>query len=406
MNDFPHNRMAAKARRQVSCIALAMGLALCAVTASAQMPGSLEDFRLPPQPSPAPAPVAGPVDADNPVARPTVNPPQPQPTASQPAVPPTPTAPVASSAPTPTATRGSLPVPRGRPVTAQPTIAPVATSITPATPPEALPLPSATPEATSPAAETGLPPSGDTGTSWTWIAALAALLLAGLGVIAWKRRGTATDEVQDFAEIAGDEAPPFPEPALSKIPPAPAEPLPMPSPVTLPPVALTADTEQSSLEAHFAAQSLTCSLVFASLAYRLELTNRGDTPKGPFRIAGDITSAHASLSTGDQLSPDGAAMPAIHRVEPLAPGESATVTGQLRMAMADIVPVRQGQTALFVPLARFHIADEGEGGVSTTRVFVVGEAGEAPDGGLRPFRLDRMPGVVRGLDQRDVSPAG
>jgi hypothetical protein len=399
MNDFPHNRMATKARRQVSCIALAMALALCAVTASAQTPGSVEDFRLPPQPSPAPAPVEGPVDADNPVARPTVNPPQPQP-----AVSPTPTAPVASPIPTADATRGSRSAPRERPVTPQATLAPTSTAISPATPTEALSTPSAIPEATSPAMETSLPPSGDTGGSWTWIAALAALLLAGLGVIAWKRRGTATKEMD--AEIAGEEAPPFPEPALFEIPPAPAEPLPMPSPVTLPPVALTADTGQSSLEAHFAAQSLTCSLVFASLAYRLELSNRGDTPKGPFRIAGDVTSAHASLSTGDQLSPDGAAMPAIHRVEPLAPGESATVTGQLRMAMADIVPVRQGQTALFVPLARFHIADEGEGDVSTTRVFVVGEAGEAPDGGLRPFRLDRMPGVVRGLDQRDVSPAG
>ena len=41
-------------------------------------------------------------------------------------------------------------------------------------------------------------------------------------------------------------------------------------------------------------------------------------------------------------------------------------------------------------------------GCATTRIFVIGQASEQPGGALRPFPLDRGPGVDRGLGQREL----
>jgi LPXTG-motif cell wall-anchored protein len=241
----------------------------------------------------------------------------------------------------------------------------------------------------------------NTGDSLQWIALAAALLLVSAGLFVWRRRGSMTPESDEPAEAVF-------EPATSEALPAPRE---APPPVVQPPVAPipaahTSAAEPAPLEIRLEAQSLTCSLVFANLAYRLMLTNRAGHTSGPLRIAGDMIAAHASLSADDQLSPDGEAMPKLHRVEALAPGESVTVSGQLRMAMTDIAPIRQGQAALFIPLARFDIVGEAGDKAPVTRIFVVGEANEVANGPLKPFRLDRMPGTVRGLDQRDISPLG
>jgi len=36
-------------------------------------------------------------------------------------------------------------------------------------------------------------------------------------------------------------------------------------------------------------------------------------------------------------------------------------------------------------------------------VSVIGQPGETPGAGLRPFRIDAMPGVFRDLDQREIA---
>jgi hypothetical protein len=148
------------------------------------------------------------------------------------------------------------------------------------------------------------------------------------------------------------------------------------------------------------ARHLSRAMLNATLAYRLTLTNRADTPLGPLRIAGDITSAHASVSTEAQLSLDGGGLPMLHDVPALAPGEPLTLTGELRLPLASILPIHSGGSRVFVPLARFRI--DGPDGALATRVFVVGQASGQPGGALRPFPLDRGPGVDRALDQREL----
>jgi hypothetical protein len=72
----------------------------------------------------------------------------------------------------------------------------------------------------------------------------------------------------------------------------------------------------------------------------------------------------------------------------------------LRQPIASILPIHSGAARVFVPLARFR-AETGQS-TATTRVFVIGQTGGEPGGALRPFPLDRGPGVDRGLGQREL----
>lgn len=148
------------------------------------------------------------------------------------------------------------------------------------------------------------------------------------------------------------------------------------------------------------ARHLSRAMINATLAYRLTLTNRSDTPTGPLRIAGDIVSAHASLTAEEQFASGDAALATIHEVPSLAPGEAVSFSGELRLPLASILPIHSGAARVFVPLARFRT--ETADGKATMRVFVIGQAADRPGGALRPFALDRGPGVDHALGQREL----
>ena len=230
------------------------------------------------------------------------------------------------------------------------------------------------------------------------------VLLAG-GLL-YHRRSRASAEPEGVAEPAQLAAPPAPTPArpepsppatlpkpqeLNKAPPPPPAPAREPGPPAI---------AAGPLEIQFEARHLSRAMVNAALAYRLTLTNRADAETGPLRLAGDIVSAHASLPVEAQLLPAGAELAILHEAPTLAPGESISLSGELRMPIASILPIGSGRARVFVPLARFR-AEAGNGTVAT-RVFVVGQASEQPGGALRPFPLDRGPGVDRGLGQREL----
>lgn len=453
-------------RRGPRALAVGAAGAVLAIAApsGAQNPGSVQDYRLPPQSTPAP-PITGPVDSDTPSARPTSAPaPTPSPSPNPAAAPsPAPTITLPSASPSPSARRTDTPAPTRR--TAEPaapkaadTPAP-APSLTPASeappataqPVEPLPAPEAPEASAAPIAEDAAP----AGNTWLLIGGGLLAAIAAGAAFALLRRPRRRAPEQDWpeqdldAEYIPDAAPKaaaepdlqpsapatLPRPSLPaqsafapQAPPAPQQqPAPKPAPdstsTSEPPVAPPAarpklpepafahidGSADQPLAIQLEAQNLNCSLVYASLAYRLALTNQAQTETGPLRIFGDIISAHASLSQRDQLSLVGA--PKLHDLASIPPGESVTVSGQLRMAMAQITPIQQGRAPLFVPLARFQVAqadavaaEAQSDAPATTRVFVVGQAAESPGGGLRPFRLDQMPGTVRELDQRLVEP--
>lgn len=359
---------------------LALLAGVGAGAAAAQDTAAPGGFQLPPRPA-AREERAGPVDADNPVVRPSTPP-------AATVAGPTPAPSIAVPPPSPRAQPTRRPRPeRAVPATPAPTPAPIPGPIetAPAAPqpaPTLAPAPLPTPVATPATPKQG---------SWPWLALLGAVaaLLAGLGL--WRRfaRRTAPDEA---TYAAPEPAAPAPEPAST--------PLPNPVPANAPPA--TAPMLDLQLEA----REMTGSLVYATLSYRLTLTNRGPAATGPLAVAGDLVSAHASVDSRALLAPAAGDLAPLHEAPPLAPGESAELSGALRIPLAAILPLAGG--AAFVPLARFHVESPASPGqtsgeaIAEARIFVIGPAGATPDDALRPFRFDQFPGVVRDLGQREI----
>ena len=365
-----------------------------AISVQAQDAGPVESYKLPPGPkTDTNSTVAGPVDAQHPVARPTAaapvqNTPTPtivlppelgQPRAErairprvQPALPQRPSnRPVADT-----------PV---RPVPAQPSNGPIAASPVPG------PLPETSVAPASQATPVAQPPGEANPWLWLALAVVVAALLGGLFMI-FRRR-------PDQAELE-------PAPAIPRAPAPPSPPASEPSPA---PVQVAPDREQATIASPIAvkleAEALSGSLFYATLSYRLTVVNHGTMGTGPLHLSGDMISAHASIDPQDQLAPDVASLIPQHDIPSLASGDDAVVTGTLRMPLSAIVPMAGGTA--FVPLARFHVAsaDDCDPALGETRIFVFGPAGEAGEETLLPFRFAQLPGVVKGLGQREIRAA-
>lgn len=356
---------------------LALALALPAPV----LAQSVQDFQLPPAPTPTSNPqVEGPVDTESgpvpvrpraiPTARPTQRPaitlPAPAPTA-------TPTA-VRSPATQTTGRRASPAQPRAAATTEAPPIAPRETA--PIEPPAAtgvptsaapLPLPSLSPGApsdSSPALEEA--PAG----YWPWLAGLAALLLGAIGLWAWRRRRDSLP-------------PPAIEPPLARSAPA---------------AASAAPGQPLTLRAE--AVKLTRSFAFATLDYRLTLTNRTGQAISGLAIAGDLVSAHGGAPMEEQVALATTDLPARHAIARLAPGQSQQLTGQVQLPIGTAQVIRQGRLPLLVPLLRVRV--DGAGAEPLVRTFVIGQG--VPDGGrLQPFRLDEGPRSYQPIAQRELA---
>ena len=165
------------------------------------------------------------------------------------------------------------------------------------------------------------------------------------------------------------------------------------------------DVIVNPLDVTLAARRLSATLMNTVLNYELVISNNSDGPIGPVTVAGDMIGAHASLPTRMQLEMSGNDIAPQHRIDQLGPGESTTVSGELRLPLAAITPIRSGSASLFVPLARFRVeALRGAAPpLAINRTFVVGESPDRPDAALKPFRLDLGPRLYSRLGQREVA---
>ena len=357
---------------------VALAAAAMASAPAAAAPGPLSDFRLPAETEQPAEPRQGPVAPDVPesrISRPTPTPtapptPAPEPTTPQIVIPD-----VAASAPAPQPD-GAAPV-RGRaavpaPQAAETTEVPLEAGLGETAPPAL--DPSATP-ASLPASSTPVTEESG-GMPWLWaLAALLAIGATGAVAWAWKRRQRVGKIPLTVPQIERPRLGPAPESAPAAAPAIAGEPL----EVSLEPLRL----------------SLT--LLNAALSYRLRIANRGAVPLTGLSVGADMISAHASLSREEQLAgPNGEAP--LQQIERLEPGESRIVESEFRLPFPQIVPIRQGNAALLLPLARFRV--RAEGGQSVTRAFVVGQPGSRPGAGLQPFRLDLGPRIYPHLAQR------
>jgi hypothetical protein len=232
-----------------------------------------------------------------------------------------------------------------------------------------------------------------------WLGGALAALLAALGGRWWLRRRDKAGPVIEFER-----------PVVAAPEPAPAAPSEAPTEPELGELELgveqvLAEHDNGPLGLSLTATRMSATLLNTTLQYTIELTNRAKAPVGPLSIAGDMIAAHASLPVEHQFGMDGAQFEKRHELATLAPGESATLKGEIRLPLAMITPIRAGAAAFFVPLARFRIeaARKGGGTLRLARTFVVGEAPEKPGAALRPFRLDLGPRVYSRIGQREVA---
>lgn len=366
-------------------------------------PAAAQDvFSLPPGTASPTARPAGPVDADAPVVRPRpTQTPTPQPSATPSAAP--------AAAPTPTSAATRQPV--VRPSTA-PRPAPTASTVAPSNPlalpgaaspaptaafPTAIPTLAPAPAASTPAAEQA--PVSDWAAFAVGALVGALALLALVGGLLWRRRKTgAAREIEFEPPVVAKSQPepqPEPQPAARPAPtPTPAAPIPEPAQAAQP----------EGLQIALEARRLDASLVATTLAYQLRLTNHGDTPLTALAIEGDMVAAHSSLPVEQQIASPGQKLELRHALVELAPGDSAEFKGELRLPLTAITPIRAGNAAYFVPLARLRVeaAQAADHALVVAQTFVIGELPEQPGGALRPFRLDLGPRTFGKLGQRAV----
>ena len=377
--------------------AMALAAALVPGVATAQ---TLPDFSIPgARPTSNPR-SQGPVDADNPIVR-------------APVVRPTPT-----PAPSPVPVASPTPVPRAPATTVSaPPVSGTAPSRNPAPPPRT--VPAASPQASESAAPgpaatdavTLFPlPSGSSlptitatdsvilpaaaertsGSYWPWLAGGAALLAALLAGLWWRSRQPRTLLLDFVPPVVPAPAPVEPQPA-----PAARNPLPSPQLAAIP----------RGLGITLEAKRMSASLMATTLSYALTLTNNSHETLSALAVEGDMIAAHASLPPEQQIASDGQRLELRHALVTLAAGESAQFTGDFRLPLTAINPIRAGDAALFVPLARLRVEASTPAGKPLVQVqtYVVGETGDVPGAGLRPFRLDLGPRTYSRIGQRAVN---
>lgn len=265
---------------------------------------------------------------------------------------------------------------------------------------------------------------------WPWVLGIAVLLASNvlLLVLLLRRRQRKADEnwaaqqgfPADELPVAPPVRPVLQEPeAEEAFPQAPAEPevpvlepdrtpAPLPAQAMAEPKAGPAlELVAKPIEVTLAARQLSATLMNAVLHYELVVTNLSEDTVGPIIIAGDMIGAHASLPTRSQLEMTGNDIEPHHRHPVLHPQEWAKFSGEFRLPLAAITPIRSGRASLFVPLARFRVEvlRNGAPPLVINRAFVIGETPETPEAALKPFRLDLGPRLYSQIGQREVASA-
>ncbi len=226
-------------------------------------------------------------------------------------------------------------------------------------------------------------------------AGLAALLVAIGGLIWWRRRAI------DAPVSIAFERPIVPADLAPAAEPNPAELAPQPEPVAAAPVAaapaLATTPLPEGLILSLEARRMSASLMATTLSYQLSVTNHTATALSALAIEGDMIGAHGALPPEQQVARKTQQLELRHAVVELAPGETAVLTGDIRVPLELITPIRAGTAAFFVPLARFRVS---AGPLVVVQTFVIGEAPETAGAALKPFRLDLGPRTYSRISQR------
>ena len=238
--------------------------------------------------------------------------------------------------------------------------------------------------------------------SWLWLAGFA-LGIAALGGAVWQRRRrvrqvlTEDQWPDEIAKTPVAEEPLAAEPAPAAKP-AIVPPTPAAAPATQRPLPAIG-TDQSAIALMLDPVRLSATLINTNLSYRLSVTNTGAAALSDVVVAGGMISAHASLPVEQQLATDGQMLELLHQIDVLGPGETAELSGDLRLPLPQITPIRSGQALLFIPLARFRVETASD---TTLATYVIGETPPVAEAALLPFRIDMGPRIWSRVSPRRV----
>lgn len=128
-----------------------------------------------------------------------------------------------------------------------------------------------------------------------------------------------------------------------------------------------------------------------SLDYRLEVANRSDRGASDVKIALQLSCARHGAAN----APNAGAAQNLQTLERIGAQQSRSITGTLRLPVAELAILKQGATPLFVPLV--HIMIEGENIEAFTRSYLIGTPSTISITRVHPLALDTPPGSIAGL---------
>ena len=320
---------------------------------------SVQDFQLPPNPTPTATPdIEGPVDPESgplPAQPRTIATPTPSPTPQESEA--ADTSQLGEDQPPP-AEAASREVP---PVRSQPRAVPErppapSESAEPAEPALDLPPPAiATPSPAPVREQTEDTSSPEEQGNWLWPAIGGGLLASfALGFLIARRRREIVPPQIERPQVGA-------------------------SPAATPANALTISVEPVKL---------TRSVMNATLHYRVILTNRSENALGAAELGVDMIGAHGSAPVDEQVANPAHKLELRRTFERIAPSQSVRYEGQIAIPLSQARVIRQGNAALFIPLLRVRV--DGVSEEPQLKTFVIGQ-GAGNGGRVMPFRLDDGP---------------
>lgn len=161
--------------------------------------------------------------------------------------------------------------------------------------------------------------------------------------------------------------------------------------------------DETPLRCSLEATRLSLSLLNVTLSYRLTVSNLSDATMRDIAVGSDMVTAHASIPMDQQIAGAEQVLQPQHRVALLLPGQNAQLSGELRLPISAIHPLRRADAVMFVPLLRLRINAEGLEQI-VLQTVVIGQKPAGPGAGLRPFRLDLGPRIYGEIGHRLLSP--
>ncbi|KZY57093.1 hypothetical protein A3736_06725 [Erythrobacter sp. HI0063] len=131
---------------------------------------------------------------------------------------------------------------------------------------------------------------------------------------------------------------------------------------------------------------LSRSVMAATLYYRITILNRGARALSEVVLEADLASASGSRPVDEQVLDENRPLTPRQVFGRLATGQSARFEGSVQLPLAQADVIRQGNTALLVPLMRLRAT--AADAAPFARTFAVGQAAGNGSSRLQPFRLD------------------